>query len=110
MDRKYPLTLFLSRYRRLDTLPSNYIKDAEAFEQRLADEGEIEWSPICEDGDMLALTQLFSENLVRLGDLTSSDVYLSIHTALQISISVDTSVTRAGRPYTDYRTRKIGKP
>lgn len=32
---------------------------------RLVDEGVVDWSPICEDGDMLAMAHLFSENLVR---------------------------------------------
>lgn len=44
----------------------NCLKDANAFEKRLLDEGEVEWSPICEDGDMLAVTHLFSNDLVSL--------------------------------------------
>ncbi|KAK9894403.1 hypothetical protein P389DRAFT_197696 [Cystobasidium minutum MCA 4210] len=79
--------LFMSRYRPFAKIPANYLKDAEAFEMRLVDEGVVDWSPICEDGDMLAMAHLFSENL--------------------LTLSVDTAVTQAGRPYTDYRTRKI---
>lgn len=62
----------LDRYERLDKISSDCLKDANAFTKRLLDEGEVEWAPICEDGDMLAVTHLFSDDLV---SLTTSDFH-----------------------------------
>lgn len=62
----------LIRYERLDKVSPDCVKDANAFTKRLLDEGEVEWAPICEDGDMLAVAHLFSDDLVSAPTSTHS--------------------------------------
>lgn len=98
---------YIVRYKPLSKVPANYVKDAEAFEKRLAEESVVEWNPVCEDGDLLALAHLFSEDLVWPHHADCGMSPANLHRS-QLNFSVDTTITRAGRPYTDYRTRKIG--
>jgi hypothetical protein len=59
---------------------------------------------------MLAVANLFSDQLVSSSSWLDTHVR-RIHVLIpvaQLDFSVDTSVTRSGRPYTDYRTRRIG--
>ena len=54
----------LRRYNYQARLPDTTRNAAQAFEKTLVKDGEVEWQNLVEDGDMLALTQLFSDNLV----------------------------------------------
>lgn len=58
------LMAFDDRYERLDRVSANCAKDANEFAKRLLDESEVEWPFICEDGDMMAIAHLFSDDLV----------------------------------------------
>lgn len=102
------LTIRSFRYDYQARLPDTTLSAAQTFEKTLAKEGEIEWQNITEDGDMLALTHLFSDNLVCDPCLARSGWLANVN-CMQVDFKIDTASTRDSRPYTDYRTRKIGK-